>query len=215
MNTSIVTSGHSAVADIPQRFGFRRDRGFDSRPRPCLDRRSDYRGAVGSDSVDARFRRDARAELRVGAALAGMVRADDGERLGCIRNLSSQGLMLSMPRPLRCGEFVEIFTKNHTLVGQVRWSNDCRAGIALRDSIDVDAVIAGEVHHAPAKQVVVRKPQVRPAAANIARDSHIIAQQMQFFAILAFGVFAALMIALCVHDLLMDVISQIKMGLPA
>jgi hypothetical protein len=48
----------------------------------------------------------------------------------------------------------------------------------------------------------------------IFQRSHVVARQIQFAAILILGLCAALFAALCVHDLLTGVFSQITMGLP-
>ncbi|GEO01660.1 hypothetical protein NSE01_34920 [Novosphingobium sediminis] len=53
-----------------------------------------------------------------------------------------------------------------------------------------------------------------PAVVHSPRDSHIIARQLQFAAIIVFGAFAALAIAICVNDLLTDVIGLVRTGLP-
>jgi len=194
MNSTMYTYGHSAVADAPHR--------------PDLGANAAY------FALDGAMHRDARAQTRVDAAIGVQVRTELGERPACIRNLSPRGLMISMARPPRRGEFVEIVTGMRSLIGQVKWANDCNAGIALRDIVDVRSVIRGERGPVAAKRPEPRKSVTRPSASTISQNSHIIARQLQFAAILAFGVCAALLIALGVHDMLTEVFDQVKTGLP-
>lgn len=195
MNTTIYTSGHTAFADA---------------------RQSHLPGAnAGRSASGAASPREVRAHERFDTVIAAMVRTHQGERLGCVRNVSPRGLMFTMPKPPQRGEIVEIFTKSQSVIGQVKWANDCQAGIALADSIDVGALIRGECPQLAARQPAIRKAAMRPSAAAISQRSHVVARQMQFAAILIFGLCAALFAALCVHDLLTGVFSQITMGLPA
>ncbi len=200
MNTTIYTSGHTAFADA---------------------RQSHLQGAnAGRSASGAASLREVRAYERFDTLIAAMVRTHQGERLGCVRNVSPRGLMFTMPKPPQRGEIVEIFTKNQSVIGQVKWANDCQAGIALADSIDVGALIRGECPQLAASQIAagrpaIRKAAMRPSAAAISQRSHVVARQIQFAAILILGLCAALFAALCVHDLLTGVFSQITMGLPA
>lgn len=171
-------------------------------------------GAIAGKRVfDAGKRRDARTRSHANVAISALVRTDQGGRLACIRNLSSRGLTLSMAKPPRRGEFVEIVAQGRSLVGQVEWVSDCHAGIALRETIDVEAMLRGEGGPVAAKPQAYRKAPARPAAGAIFTNSGIVARQLQFAAIVAVGACAALLIALCVHDLLTDVFDQIRMGL--
>lgn len=162
----------------------------------------------------ANARADDRAEPRVSAAMAAKVRTGRGETPGCIRNLSPRGVMLSMVAPPRRGELVEIVAGRHTLVGEVRWATDCRAGIALSEPVDVGSILTGTPASIATRPRPVRQTMTAPVAVHAPRDSHIIARQLQFAAVIAFGAIAALMIAFCVNDLLTDVMSQLRNGLP-
>ena len=199
MNLSRNTLEHTAVAD--------------ARQRPDL-RRPDPRKMAGFGARDADLRRDTRAQPRLGTAMAATVRTERGERPGCIRNLSRRGAMLSMTTPPKRGEFIEIVTGGRSLIGQVRWSDDCHAGIALRDSIDANSLVAGKRAPVAAHREAFRKPVSAPVSANLNPSAHIIARQLQFAAMIAFGVVMALMIAFSVNDLHVDVAGQIKAGLP-
>lgn len=150
---------------------------------------------------------------RVSAAIAVKVRTGEGERAGCIRNLSPRGVMLSMAEPPRRGAFVEILVNGRGLVGQVRWASDCRAGIALRDVIDVASFLSGETGSAVARSKPARGTRPTPLVVHGPSDSHIVARQLQFAAAIAFAAVAAVTIAFCVNDLLASVISQITTGL--
>lgn len=194
MNIATPTFGQAAVAGAPQRFAPHAKPGQ----------------AASAASVCA----DDRAEARVSAAMAAKVRTGQGERPGCIRNLSPRGAMLSMAKPPQRGEYVEIIVGPQSLIGQVRWASDCRAGIALGEPVDVRSVLAGEIRSITAKAKPVRRTFAAPVAVHAPRDSHIIARQLQFAAVIAFGTIAALMTAYCVNDLLTDVIRQVRMGLP-
>ena len=161
--------------------------------------------------------RDRRADTRVGAAVSAVVRASDGERLGCIRNLSPRGLLLSMPKPPRCGEFVEIYTRSSSLVGQVKWVSENFAGVALCQTTDVGAVVWGQgqkMQGSAARSQLVQKARSRPSVSWIAQDSQIIARRMQFAATVAFGLLVALLAAFTVYDLMTSVFEQVSMGLP-
>ena len=194
MSISITTSGDAAVAAVRRRYA--------------------PRAKAGQVASSADVRADLRAEARVSTAMAVNVRTEQGETPGCIRSVSSRGIMLSMARPRRRGEFLEIVTGGHSLIGQVRWVSECRAGLALREPIDVGAFLSGQPAAIAAKPKPVRKAMSVPAVMHIPRDSHIVARQLQFAAIIAFGVVAACMIAVCVNDLLSDVVSQVSAGLP-
>ncbi len=194
MNIALTTSGPAAVADAAQHFA----------PRAKT-------GQIGC-GADAYV--DGRSEVRTSAAIAATVRTDLGENRGCIRNLSPRGLMLSMENPPKRGDFVDIITGRHALIGQVKWGNDSRAGIRLSEAVDVGSVMLGSAGSFAAKPRPVRKTMSAPVAVHSPRDSHIIARQMQFAAVIAFGAFAALMISLCVNDFLVDVITQVRTGLP-
>lgn len=146
--------------------------------------------------------------------MAVQVRTEQDERPGCIRNLSPRGVMLSMAKPPRRGEFVEIVTGSHSLVGHVRWASDCRVGIALRNAIDVGSILGGKTGSIAGMPKPGRKAMSMPVAVHSPRDSHIVARQLQFAAMIAFGAVVAFMIAFCVNDLLADVISQVRTGLP-
>lgn len=174
---------------------------------------------AGSIPTGAASPRHDRAGVRFGTVTAAMVRTDEGESLGCIRNLSSRGLMVSLAHPPRRGAFVEIVTKTQSLVGQVKWANDCQAGIAMRGAIDVNALLRGERSPGGARTPAGRERTFKPMAPRrdvpmIAHNSHIIAQQLQLAATIAFGACAALLIASGVHDLLGDVLHHVSMGLP-
>jgi hypothetical protein len=96
--------------------------------------------------------------------IAAMVRTHQGERLGCVRNVSPRGLMFTMPKPPQRGEIVEIFTENQSVIGQVKWANDCQAGIALANSINIGALIRGECPQLAASQIAAGRPAIRKAA---------------------------------------------------
>ena len=193
MNFSLNTFERTAVAD--------------ARYRP------DARAMLGQGRQDANLRRDARALTRLATSMAAMVRADRGETPGCIRNVSPRGVMLSMATPPARGEFVEIVVRNRSLIGQVKWSDDFHAGVALRDSIDVQSLLSGERHSVASRLEPARKTAAVPSSATLYPSSHIIARQLQFASMIAFGVFCALMIAFAVNDLLAEVVNQVNTGL--
>lgn len=190
MNIAITTSGRAAFADASQRF------------------------APRAKTAQVGCLADARSEARTSAALAAKVRTEHGERPGCIRNLSPRGVMLSMENPPKRGDIVEIVAGRESLIGQVQWANDNRAGIRLSEAVDVGSVLLGIAGSITAKPRPVRKAMSLPAVVHSPRDSHIIARQLQFAAIIVFGAFAALAIAFCVNDLLTDVIGLVRTGLP-
>lgn len=179
-----------------------------------LSHRNVPRSMAGHVAFAAGLTADARAQTRVSAAMPTRVRTAQDERPGCIRNVSPRGVMLAMARPPMRGESVEIVTGHHSLAGQVRWVSNDRAGIEFADAIDVGALLSAERSSIAAQPRPARTTFAMPAVVHSPRDSHIVARQLQFAAMVAFGVVAAFMIAFCVSDLLTDIVDQVRTGLP-
>lgn len=95
--------------------------------------------------------------------LRAVLRDGGPERIACVLDLSSRGLMATCATPPKRGAVVELCIGRHPLVGQVQWTEDRRFGVKLQERIDVIAVIGNEA--GPATLRAAQKARGKPSVA--------------------------------------------------
>ncbi len=71
------------------------------------------------------------------------VRADSGEQLVRVRNMSAGGLMAECGRPLEVGETVEVEFSSQKIPSSVVWIRDGLAGLKFDQTVDLGELLAG------------------------------------------------------------------------
>ncbi len=105
----------------------------------------------------------------------------------CILDASSRGVLLTLARPPKYGEMIEIYVNGHALLGSVEWTNGRRMGMKLHERINVLAFITGESGSLALKRGAYGK--VKRSAAMQYDWNQVLARQGQFAAMLgAIGV---------------------------
>lgn len=86
-------------------------------------------------------------EERKAVFVRARLRTDEGWSDVTIGNISSRGLMLQAPVPLRRNAFIEVRYRHVCIVGRIVWVGGARCGVRTQDKVDV----AGLLSRAPAK----------------------------------------------------------------
>ncbi len=132
----------------------------------------------------------------------------------CIRDITSNGMMLQTHEPPPRGTYVEIIGASQTIIGRVIWAKDRRFGVRTNDPINVSAAILGTQ---PPPLHRSRAPGARPQCSAIARtdneSNRMLAKAMEFAVIGAFGAILVIMIASAVHETLRRPVEHIKVHL--
>jgi Flp pilus assembly pilin Flp len=124
-----------------------------------------------------------------------------------IHNISSRGLLVQSTASPPRGTYVEIFKARHTIVARVVWSKNQRFGIHTRERLDVGALM-GEVAPPkadPAPSSERRSDPRRLTAAQVTQRlerSQRISSAVEFGAIVACGVIAAMITVSAVYETL-------------
>ena len=124
------------------------------------------------------------------------LRGSGQEQDACIVNVSSRGLAATADNPPRRGEIVEIKVGDNQLVGEVKWSDMRRFGVALRERISVISLISGDSDGVTLKH----KEAVRKQKARASADRSNISRKIQFLVFMAAGAAATLVVADFVGD---------------
>ncbi|WP_133365896.1 PilZ domain-containing protein [Qipengyuania sediminis] len=81
-------------------------------------------------------------ETRRTVRISVRVRTDAGWIDATVRNLSTRGMMLDSPQPLRRNQFVEVTRGHRRVVGRIVWSEAERCGLHSQDMIDIAGLLA-------------------------------------------------------------------------
>ena len=149
-------------------------------------------------------------------ALATRMRSDGTWGNATVLNMSSRGVMIRTPAPIRVGVYLEIRRGTDlAIVGRVVWSSGAYAGVRAQDAIDVNAITcSGSTGAKPAGTADRRSTKRRtesPAAQ--AERSRQIGTLVQYGAMVAAVVFAAMIAASFVNDVLASAFRQVSQAL--
>ena len=128
----------------------------------------------------------------------------------CIHNISSRGMMIACDDPLVPGDYVDIRRGRQVVIGLVIWRRDCYTGIRTQDVISADTLIneprleGRPVQSAAeaARRTSRSRAVSRIDTAHGLDRSRWLAGNLQFGALCAFGLVAAIVIALQVAQML-------------
>ena len=100
-----------------------------------------------------------------------------------IRNVSSHGLMLSLPDPPKRGSYVEIRRGALVIVGRIMWTNSRSCGLRTHEKLDVPEL--GELTAAqpgvrPGAPAGPKRSQRKRRPEDIAEHAAIASRRMQF-----------------------------------
>lgn len=134
----------------------------------------------------------------------------------CIRDLSTRGMLVQSAAPPPRGTYVEIVCDGLPIVGKVVWSGDRRFGVATRDAMDVDVVVAelgggamvrtsAAALKAGAKSKAVSRSTGTALVVRTSDQSQAWGRAMQFAGVAAASGAAAFGIAYTLHDRLSGV----------
>ena len=123
----------------------------------------------------------------------------------CIHNISSRGMMVACDDPLIAGEYVDIRRGRQVVIGRVIWRRDRFSGIRTQDVISADALVnEPRFEGRPVQRTGDgdRRSSTRSRmiseidAARRMERSRSASKAMQFGALCAFGLVAAVAIAM-------------------
>ena len=128
-----------------------------------------------------------------------------------IRNVSSRGLLLQSAEPPPRGSYIEIFKARHTIVARVVWAGNKQFGIHTRERLDVGALIGEAAPPSPTtspdapsgteRQADPRRLTAEGVTQRLER-SHRISKAVEFGAVVACGVIAAVIMVSTVYETL-------------
>ena len=99
-----------------------------------------------------------RAAPRVTTMIRATMRDGRGAHEIAILDLSVRGVLATCGKPPERGDFVDLNINRQVIAGQVKWVRGQRFGIALRERIDVAAVLEGRAPVRQAKPAPVQEP---------------------------------------------------------
>ena len=138
---------------------------------------------------------------------------------GCIRNVSTRGMMISAETSLKIGSYVDIRRGTLAITGRVAWVIGPRFGVRTQDDISAEALVGEPVlKQRPSDQVgndrraPARADSARSAAAR-ADQSRQMSSILQYICLALLGVGFATFTAVQVYHLLAHPLGRISRAL--
>ncbi len=148
-------------------------------------------------------------EARISVMLPVRIRLDSGWTDGCIRNVSSRGVLLQISSPPPKGSYIEIRRRDVVIVGQVRWLGQDCCGLRTQDKVPVEHLMANRDGAAPNtpkpgdKDFVDRRATARVMTPQeAAEQNRLRARIFEKAVLVAAGVCGALVIATLMFETL-------------
>lgn len=146
--------------------------------------------------------------------LRARMRAEGRRNDVCIRNVSSQGMLLQCASPPPRGTFVDVTCGHQAIVARVVWTSEHRFGVKARSRINVEELVHGAMARAqPAQRksdagfAAVARAAASPAALDRNRQ---ISAACQYALLGACAMAAAMVAASLIYDTLQSLVGQLS-----